>query len=242
MRKLVYLLLIVFLLLPINSFAQSSQQVTNTQEALSLAFEKIVVKEHFNTKKEMKDYIDKQALELEKTANQMIINSFNEFNNVVDKKINKLIAKLIIGIFGVIIFSQAIWYWIKFNKDKKFKEIMKDLEQEQNKLKAKVETVNPKNHIESNQTLNNSTHFGNTPFGSERKDSPNLSDVPIPSVERAIFFNSSGDFQDITTFMPIASLKANKKQILKDMRGLKDNLKPKDVKLFRQVWKSVKRL
>lgn len=112
-------LLITFLLLLCN-FAIAQQQPPQTSvESIASNFEKVVVKEHFITKKEIETHIDKKVLEYQVTTEQQLIKSFEEVEKIINSKINKFILKLVITIFSTVIFAGSVWYLIRLRLDVK---------------------------------------------------------------------------------------------------------------------------
>jgi len=124
MKKKLFLFLIVFCLL--NSSVLFVLAQTNPNNVLLVEnnnFEAVVVKEHFITKKEIKEHIDKKILEYQKTTEKQLDESFKEVNGIIDGKINKFLFKLVICIFGVMVFGGSCWFFIRTKLDLRFKKI-----------------------------------------------------------------------------------------------------------------------
>jgi len=121
-----WLLVLILLLLPVVFAQQSvnspsgSGSVTNSEQL----YEKFVVKEHFLTRNEIKAYIDEQGVVFEVMVNGVVANSFAEFDKMLSAKINKFIMKLIVGIFGVMVFSGSFWFFISYRLNQKKEKIM----------------------------------------------------------------------------------------------------------------------
>ena len=127
MLKKLFLLSVLLLLF---AGLVSAQQVTsNIPSSPTASFEKMVVKEHFLTKKEIKDYMDKKALEYQKTTDQQIMNAFVEVENVINKKINKFIFKLVLSMIALMFFINSWWYFMKLKLNRKL-ETIKSLKEE----------------------------------------------------------------------------------------------------------------
>jgi len=145
-----YLLLLFLFFLPSIVLAQAttSAQVTNPDAQTNTAtsnFEKIVVKEHFVTKKEIKDYLDVKAVEYQKTTDQQLYSAFKETERIIDAKINKFIIKLILLIVTSTFFAGSLWYFVKKRLDMRYSKI----QQLKTEEIIPVDTPIPMAHVES---------------------------------------------------------------------------------------------
>ena len=121
--KKVWFILLILLLMPVVFAQQSvnrnptsvSGTVTNSEQV----FEKFVVKEHFLTRNEIKAYLDEQGHQFEVMANGIVANAFEEFEKLMNQKINKFMIKLVVGIFGIMIFSGSLWFFISYRLNQK---------------------------------------------------------------------------------------------------------------------------
>ena len=111
MRKFFLLFVLSLLFVSLVSAQATTQPPVNPVSS----FEKVVVKEHFLTKKEIKDHIDTKILDYQKTTELQLVEAFKEIDRIIVSKINLFIFKLVIGIFGMVIFSGSFWYFIKKN-------------------------------------------------------------------------------------------------------------------------------
>lgn len=123
MRKF-FFLFVVFLLFSSLVHAQTTPSTPTGVNPVS-SFEKVVVKEHFLTKKEIKDHIDSKMLDYQKTTELQLVEAFKEVDRIIVSKINLFIFKLLIGIFGMVIFSGSFWYFIRKKLDFRFDKIKK---------------------------------------------------------------------------------------------------------------------
>ena len=128
--RTIWLLLLILILMPVV-FAQQSvnRQVTPTTTSSSTSnpeqvFEKFVVKEHFLTRNEIKAYIDDAGLQFEVMVNGVVANSFQEFDSLLNRKIRMFVMKLIMGIFGVMIFTGSLWFFVSYKLNQKKEKIL----------------------------------------------------------------------------------------------------------------------
>ena len=126
MRGLKKLLLLSLLLLLVLSLV-SAQSPTTTSATSSESdfglFNQLVVKEHFLTKKEIKDHMNDKSIEYFQFTETAIIKSFEELENVIDKKINKFIFKLVVAISGLVFFLNSLFYYLKKRFDRRLTSI-----------------------------------------------------------------------------------------------------------------------
>lgn len=129
MRKIFYwlLLFVLFSSMVFGEAQVSSGAVNSNNPSVNVNptsdFEKIVVKEHFVTKKELKDHIDAKILEYQKTTEQQIGKSIGEVEFLINSKINKFVIKLLLGVLSAVFFSGSLWYFVKTRLDRKYEAI-----------------------------------------------------------------------------------------------------------------------
>lgn len=116
--KKTFLLIIIILLIP-NIIAQEEDQ----QQSQISSFEQIVVKEHFQTKQELKDYIDKKSLEYQRDTDQKIGNSFEEIDYMINTKVMFILFKIVGTIISSFLFAGVLWYFIRVKLDKRYNKI-----------------------------------------------------------------------------------------------------------------------
>jgi len=141
MRKF-FLLFVVFLLFSSLVSAQASNTAQTGVSSVS-SFEKVVVKEHFLTKKEIKDHIDSKILDYQKTTEAQLVEAFKEVDRIVVSKINIFIFKLVIAIFGMVVFSGSFWYFIKKKLDFRFDKIKQSVKVSDLPIKTPETTSQP---------------------------------------------------------------------------------------------------
>jgi len=113
MKKILSLFFILLFCLPLV-FGQTA----NT-EPIDRLIEKIVVKEHFTTRQDIKLYLDTKAVEYEKATKNMIIESFRELDDVIDQKMNKFVVKIALSIGSAIFFFVCLAYLVFISLEKK---------------------------------------------------------------------------------------------------------------------------
>jgi len=208
MKKL-FLFLVLFLLLSISVLAQSN--VDNP----TLAFEKVVVREHFNTKAEFKMLLEEKGLEFESVANKIVLNSFNEFDDVIDRKLNKFIFKIAFALFGVIFFAESFWFFIRLYLEKK----KLDLDYDFKDKKVVVEPIVRANEVVKPISKVDNPLPSTTEKVSETSQKVPLSAIPVPS---PIVENSDVKAKFMFDLMNAKSkkeVKAIKKAHLKHLRN-----------------------
>jgi len=115
--KKIYLSIILFVFFIPFVYSQEVSSPT-------LDFEKVVVKEHFVTKKEIKEYMDQKMIEYQRTTENQIGAAFVEMERIFDTRINKFVFKLTIGLFAIMFFSNSIWYFMKKKLDRRYEKII----------------------------------------------------------------------------------------------------------------------
>lgn len=114
--------LIIFFIISTFLISIVSAQ-TNDQIITTDPLENIIVKEHFLTKKELKDEMGKQSQICLLGADQMIINSFKEVEIIISDTINKTLLKLSLIILGIFVFAGSTWYYIRLKLDNRLSRI-----------------------------------------------------------------------------------------------------------------------
>jgi len=140
MRVIIVSLLLLTFFVGLVSAQTVSEPVNPSSD-----FEKMVVKEHFVTKKEVKDHIDKKVLEYQRTTEEQLVKSFAEVEYIINSKINKFVFKLVLGILGVMVFSGSLWYFVRKKLDRRYDKIKalknepKEPSKEESEVLSKIE-------------------------------------------------------------------------------------------------------
>lgn len=116
MKKLSFFVLIIFLCSFFVVFVNAQETITATTPS---QLDAVVVKEHFKTKEEIKQYMDKKSIEYNQYAEEVIIKSLNEVKLIFSDQVNKTLFKLILAVLGIILFAQTIWYFLRLKLDQK---------------------------------------------------------------------------------------------------------------------------
>lgn len=124
------LIIIIFFL----SIVQAQEPIVQTDPTAN-----IVVREHFLTKKEIKDEIGKQSEICMRSADNMISKGFDEVGVIVGDTVNKALFKIIIVFVGAFVFAGATWYYIRLKLDNRLARIksLRELAKETTKKDGK---------------------------------------------------------------------------------------------------------
>jgi hypothetical protein len=123
-KTLITITIFILLINIVNAQATGTITEPTIQTNNIQAFEQSVVKEHFITRKELKTYLDEKAIQQELMVNGVVANSFDEFNNLLNKKINKFLIKISILVFGLVFFINSLYYFVKKKFDRKHNELI----------------------------------------------------------------------------------------------------------------------
>ena len=115
MKKL--LLLTLFLLL-------FSVVVSAQETALTSDITKVVTKESFKTRDELKNFIDEKSSEYNANAEKMINEGISDIKSIVLGVANKILMKAMLGIFSIILFSGGLWYFLRLKLEQQRVKIM----------------------------------------------------------------------------------------------------------------------
>lgn len=120
MKKILSLFFILLFCLPLV-LGQTSTSASS--ESIDRLIEKIVVKEHFATRQDIRLYFDTKAVEYEKITNNMIVESFRELEDVIDRKMNKFIVKIALSIGSSVFFFFCLAYLVFISLEQKRRRI-----------------------------------------------------------------------------------------------------------------------
>lgn len=205
-----WFLLCLFLLLLVNlvNLVSAQNNPVNPTSQVN-TFEKMVVKEHFLTKKEIKDYMDKKSVEYMRFTDGVIANSFVEIERLTTAKINSLIFKLVIALIGVVFFVQSLFFYVRMKLLRRLKKI-EDLKEETNIVKIEDLFNRMVLFSKSLETLNETFNpYNFEPF----KDEENKLLKPVVKEEKTglfkkLFSKKSKDKKIIPPKKPVVISKA----------------------------------